>query len=322
MRSPTGAGTRTATTTVTRCVGAICAGRRAAGEAGRTANSGLRLCQACLDRLSTELRRLPELYEACGRRLDGGTQDTLRPRTSGGPLRGMPFNVQAAEVRTEILTVLGSWAGAVAEKRGVAAPRREVLPLRVFLGRHLAWLAAHDAAGDFCGEVARLARRARRVADPEVRRRLPIGGCAEPDCSGSLTAVVGPGQPRTPAVISCDQDPDHRWLGHEWLQLSDRLRGTASAGNRASRQADADTDTDAKATGGEAEESGSAAAAAAVRWVTAADVARLWQMPTGTVYRHASEAGWRRRSARGRTYYRGEDVVATLAGRGAARSAG
>ncbi|MFC9480340.1 hypothetical protein [Streptomyces griseus] len=320
MRSPTGAGTRTATaaTTVTRCVGAICAGRRAAGEAGRTANAGLRLCQACLDRLSTELRRLPELYEACGRRLDGGAQDALRPRTSGGPLRGMPFNVQAAEARTEILTVLGSWAGAVAEKRGVAAPRREVLPLRVFLGRHLAWLAAHDAAGDFCGEVARLARRARRVADPEVRRRLPIGGCAEPDCSGSLTAVVGPGQPRTPAVISCDRDPGHRWLGHEWLQLSDRLRGTASAGGGPSRRADAE----AKAAGGEAEAADSAAATAAVRWVTAADVARLWQMPTGTVYRHASEAGWRRHSARGRTYYRGEDVVATLAGRGAARSGG
>ncbi|MFI2778812.1 hypothetical protein [Streptomyces sp. ALB3] len=278
------------------CVGADCAVRRTAGRAGRPAAAGHRLCAVCLEQLSVELRRLPELYEACGRRLDGGSRDMTRPRTSGGPLRGMPFDAQAAEVRSEILGVLGSWAGAVVEERGVPAPPRAALPLRVFLCRHLGWLAAHEAAGEFAGEVSRLVRRARRVVDPEVRHRMSVGGCVEPGCPGALTAVVRAGRQRLPAVIRCDHDPAHSWPGHEWLQLSRRLAGAVSTAATAPRQA-------------------AVPEAESVRWVTAADVARLWDMPTGSVYRHASEARWRRRSLRGHTYYHGGDVVETLSRR-------
>lgn len=242
-----------------------------------------------------ELRRLPELYEACGRRLDGGSPDRTRPRTSGGSPRGMPFNVQAAEARAEILGVLGSWAGAMVEERGVPAPRRTVPSLGVFLGRHLDWLAGHEAAGEFSVEVARLVRRARRVVEPETRHELRIGACVEADCPGLLTAVLKPGQPGVPGMIRCDHEPAHRWPGHEWLQLSRRLDAASAAGT-GSRQA-------------------AVAGAEPVRWVTAADVAGLWGLSTGSVYRHASEAGWRRHSRRGQTYYHGEDVMRTLGGR-------
>ncbi|GAA0896604.1 MULTISPECIES: hypothetical protein [Streptomyces violaceusniger group] len=258
-----------------------------------------RLCPTCLEQLSTELRRLPELYEACGRQLDGGSRDRTRPKTSGGPPRSMPFNVQAAEARAAIMGVLGSWAGVVVKERDVPAPRRAVLPLRVFLGRHLDWLTAHEAAGEFSGEMARLARRARRVVDPDVRHQLPIGECVEFGCPGSLTAVVRPGQLKLPAVIRCDHDSAHRWLGHEWLQLSRRLEGAASAAGTAPRQP-------------------AAVEAKPVRWVTAADIARLWGISTGSVYRHASEANWRRHSRQGRTYYHGADVMGTLSKRGTA----
>ncbi|WP_345633018.1 hypothetical protein [Streptomyces thinghirensis] len=189
--------------------------------------------------------------------------------------------------------------------RSAACPRPAgpVLPLRVFLGRQLDWLAAHAAAGEFSGEVARLARRARRVVDPEVRHEMPIDECVEQGCPGSLTAAVSPRQAQLPAVIRCDHDSAHRRLGHEWLQLSRRLEGAASVAGAASRRS-------------------AVAEAEPVRWVTAADIARLWGMSTGSAYRHASEANWRRHSRHGRTYYHGGDVMETLSRRGTATAGG
>ncbi|MFC9932091.1 hypothetical protein [Streptomyces sp. NPDC127190] len=283
------------------CPGAECTGRRAAGESGRLLSGGRRLCQVCLQRLSRDLSRLPALHEACGRRLDGGNPDPTRPKTSGGPLPSAAFNHQAAEVRTEILGVLGSWAGAVVAERGARpAPRRAVLPLAVFLGRNLDWLAGHAAAGEFSCEIARLVRRARQVVDPEVRQQLLIGACVEQDCPGKLTAVVRPQAPRIPAVIRCSHSPAHRWHGHEWLQLSRRLRGAATAGTPRAHAP---------------EVAAEAPSAGAVRWMTAADVSGLWGIPTGSVYRHASQSKWRRRSGQGRTYYHSQDVERTLSGR-------
>jgi hypothetical protein len=49
--------------------------------------------------------------------------------------------------------------------------------------------------------------------------------------------------------------------------------------------------------------------------VTAADIARLWGISTGSAYRHASQSKWRRYQRQGRTYYHGEDVMRTLDGR-------
>ncbi|MEV4339871.1 helix-turn-helix domain-containing protein [Streptomyces sp. NPDC049590] len=260
------------------------------GRPGRPPAPGLRLCPDCAARLAGDLRRLPGLYEACGRLLDGGSQDRTRPRTTGGPLRGLPFNAHAAEVRGEILAVLGSWAGAVVGERGVPAPRRAVLPLCVFLTGHLPWLLAHDAAAEFSAEVARLVRRARRVVDPDVRRRVRLGACVERGCGGSLTAVLPPGAAGAAAVIRCDRDPAHHWQGHEWLRLGRRPDGPGP---------------------GAAE----APAARTVRWLTAADIARLWGISTGSAYRHASQSEWRRLRRGGRTYYHGDDVARTLSPR-------
>ncbi len=50
-------------------------------------------------------------------------------------------------------------------------------------------------------------------------------------------------------------------------------------------------------------------------WVSAGHIARLWRIPPGSVYRHAGEQRWRRRTRGGRTYYHGGDVRRTLEGR-------
>ncbi|POX46534.1 hypothetical protein C3488_26230 [Streptomyces sp. Ru72] len=46
----------------------------------------------------------------------------------------------------------------------------------------------------------------------------------------------------------------------------------------------------------------------AAQWLSAAEVARLRDVPPGTVYRLASEHRWRRDKRAGRTYYWAQDV--------------
>ncbi|MGW2013551.1 hypothetical protein [Streptomyces sp. NPDC001927] len=285
----------------TRCAGVGCRHREAAGQARRLAVSGTMLCLSCRDRLVRELRRLPALYEECARRLDISA-DRERDRVSGGPLPGLPLNTAAMEARSAIVSVLSSWSAAVSQERGVAAPRRVVERLAEFLLRHSGWLAAHAAAGEFSQEVARLARGATRVIDLGPSRRLAIGGCVEDGCPGRLTASVRPEQPGVPAEITCDAAADHRWFGHEWLQLSRLMSArkdlaVAADGGTAGVSTDALPEADS---------------VVRTRWFSAADVARLWNIPSGTVYRHASQQQWRRRTKQGRTYYHDADVHKTL----------
>ncbi|MFB7867733.1 hypothetical protein [Streptomyces sp. NPDC056069] len=298
----------------TVCAGTSCVRREGAGRARRPAAPASRLCLDCHERLVRDLNRLPELYEECARHLDGSGGDRAVERTSGGPLPGMPFNLRAADVRTQILAVLSAWASLVLEERDLAGPRRAVVPLVNFLTRNGTWLASHDAAGEVSAEIAQLVRRALGVIDPTTNRRIPVGECVEPGCSGALTAVVQTRRPQLPATITCGADASHHWVGHEWLQLSRRLGAGAGAATPPAGQgrpvaavpvvpAQAGPLTDPEAE---------------VRWMTAADIARLWDMPPGSVYRHASLQKWRRRSRSGRTYYHAGDVYETLHGRDAA----
>ncbi|MFI6079983.1 hypothetical protein ACIBBB_03105 [Streptomyces sp. NPDC051217] len=303
-----------AATTV--CGGAGCAAREASGLVRRRAEAGRRLCPGCERRLLAELRAVAGLYEECGRLLGGSDQP--REKTSGGPLPGMPFNMAAAEARSAFASTLWTWVGLVVEERRLSAPPRSVDALAEFLTRHADWLGTHDAAGDLSEELARVVRRARRVIDPSEARRVPIGGCVEESCAGALAARVDPRKPQVPAEIICDADPAHRWLGHEWLQLSHRIN---------SRRAKASTSTTGRSvngrSAGDARQDASpeppAESPSDTRWVSAADIARLWGIAPGSVYRHASERRWRRSTRAGRTYYHDSDVRRTLdrAGRGA-----
>ncbi|OII66194.1 MULTISPECIES: hypothetical protein [unclassified Streptomyces] len=197
--------------TVTKeCEGAGCRRQEASGRPRRIAEGGSRLCSTCGHRFAGELERLPALYDECG------------------TLSGAPGDGAVAEVRASIVDVLRSWATVVADEApagggahdGSPHTARTVAELSALLVRHSSWLAAHAAAADVTEEVARLVRRARQVVDPGPRRRVPIGACVEPDCPGGLTAAVQPDRPQLPARIVCDVDPSHRWLGHEWLQMS------------------------------------------------------------------------------------------------------
>ncbi|MET8690717.1 hypothetical protein ABZV77_41580 [Streptomyces sp. NPDC004732] len=278
---------RVSTVARTRCAGAGC-GRGGGGAAAGAAVQGLRLCPGCLRLLARDLRELPALYEELAHRLGGGGGAGARERVSGNPgLPGMPFNEAAADVRTAVLATLGSWAGLVSAQLRVPAPERAVGRLCAFLLLHGHWLAAHPAAAEAADEIARLAAAARRVGrGTPPPRRVRVGACVARGCAGTLVADFRGADTQDCTAIRCDADPAHTWPGERWTELRRALCGQGE------------------------------------RWLSAGEVARLWSVSTGTVYRLASEQHWRRRSRAGRTSYAEADVHACFARRAAGRAAG
>ncbi|MGW2552551.1 hypothetical protein [Streptomyces sp. NPDC001635] len=265
------------TTEPRECEGAACGRDGTAGRARDLAAAGSRLCPNCRLRLTHDLQRLPRLHDECGRLLTG--TDRPRDRTSGGPLPGMPFNTAAADARSAIVGLLRSWAALVIEERGVGAPRDTPPRLAALLLVHLDWLASHPAAGELSDEVSRCVRLARQVIDPAPRRRVPVGDCVVPGCRGVLLAAARSGSTAGTVEVGCDADPEHRWSGQEWLRRGGRTQERREP---------------------------------AVRWMTARDIALLWGIAPGSVYRRASEDRWRRRARGGRTYYHEQDIHASL----------
>ncbi|WP_406168245.1 hypothetical protein [Streptomyces sp. NBC_00996] len=274
------------------CGGAGCAAREPRPALGRS-----RLCHVCAQRLAADLERLPGLYRSCESMLESSRHSgvTAGGRGAGGPVPGIRLNTRAAEVRASILSVLGSWGGLVAHERRVATPSRTVTALADFLRLHVTWLAAHETAADASGELNRLVHAARRLIEPESVRRLEIGACAEPDCVGSLVARVHTGGAALSDIV-CTAAPAHRWPAAEWTRLGRRL----GAGSRPGAP-------------GRTEGTGHAGGTRrASEWLSPAEVAHLRGVPSGTVYRLASEHQWRRDKRAGRTYYWAQDVERTF----------
>jgi hypothetical protein len=273
------------------CVGIHCQLRYEAGRSRHRVLADCLICLVCREKLTSGLSSLIGLYAECGRLLDatGGGPAALRAKVSGRLAPGLPFNARAAETRTEILDVLEAWSAMVVDERRVSPPRRGVVDLAEFLRRHVDWIAAHPAAADATDEVARLVRSARQVVDPVRVRRVPIGTCVERGCDGQLHAVVSLNESSAPAQISCDVESGHSWSEHQWYELSRLLARESSGGGGSGPQAP--------------------------RWLSAADIARLWRIPSASVYRFASEQEWRRHKQAGRTFYHAGDVQDTLSQR-------
>lgn len=270
------------------CVGEDCLHRDETGERRRRTTDTGRLCPPCRKSVESDLGDLPGLYAACERILGGGSgQAETGQRRSNDRRGGMPFNTAAFELRSAISNVLCSWASLVVDERSVSPPARTVPAVADFLLRHLDWLAGHEAAGDFASETAELARRARRMTSSERVRKLPVGTCPEEGCAGTLEAAVRPGGPGGRSSVRCTVERAHRWSESEWLGLRARMA------------------------------SGQPGETHRPVWLGASEIARMWRVSPGSVYRMASEGSWRRRRRGKRTYYHVDDVTATLRGRGA-----
>ncbi|MCA2211621.1 hypothetical protein [Jidongwangia harbinensis] len=186
---------------------------------------GSRLCRGCRSALGAGLTGLPGLYEACGHALvplpGGSVIGRGRTGRTGAP---PPLNDAAVETRDRMHGVLASWAGMVVDERALTrAPARAVPSLTTFLRRHLDWLAAHPAAGDFADEIDGLVAAAERALNGDGRQPPRLGACVEPGCDATL-APFGSGPGRR---VGCGAG--HSWAAGQWLLLSRRMAGATPA---------------------------------------------------------------------------------------------
>lgn len=199
-----------------------------------TAAAQPRLCRVCRVRLRTSLAALPRLHEACANELIPARR-WMRERVTGGSPAGIALRENVAKARSDAHAVLVAWASLVVEERRVRGPQgREVAPVVAFLQRHLDWLSAHPAAGDFADEVAGLESALGDVIDPGAAAGFAVGRCDQPDCAEPVLVQFEVGDPGRPPV-SCaagHRVPPERWLRMGLGRASEqrqRLRSGRSA---------------------------------------------------------------------------------------------
>lgn len=204
-----------------RCAVTMCRRFREEGSRSRAGSTPeTRLCLPCFDGFRGRVAALPQLYQECEERLVGRRRSGFE-RIRGGLPQGVSLSEEVVDARAEMLAVVSSWAGLVADERPVPVrPRRDMSELCDFLLAHLDWLAGHPAAGEAATELARITEVAGSVTESRSATRVTLGRCAEPNCSGMVYATVGAAS--TPGRVSCDFD--HLWRPNEWLLLGRRLR--------------------------------------------------------------------------------------------------
>lgn len=186
-------------------------------------SAGSLLCPACYAQADTRLEELPQLYEDCGIVIARSPDSRLgKIRRPGAARPG--FNEAAIDARSDIVSLLASWAAMVAEERQLTKPAcRDVRLLAGFLRRHLDWLLTHVSAADFAAELADTVDRARRASSPEPGLHLELGDCVEEGC-GERLFVAGNITNDGPARIQCAAG--HAWHQSGWLLLAQRLRSS------------------------------------------------------------------------------------------------
>jgi hypothetical protein len=203
-----------------------CLQERAEGRRVYPVEQGSELCSLCRARVRDDIAELPKLYEEFESSLIRFPY-AFEERVSGGEVKGLGLNEASVNARSDIISVLATWAGMVTEERRLTRTiGRDVASLAAFLTRHLDWLLAHPTAPYFADEVATMAATARRASRPRSDLRLPLGYCVEEDCDASLYAAGTAADARSQAQVRCEAG--HMWQAHEWLMLASRISGQGS----------------------------------------------------------------------------------------------
>ncbi|WP_214103211.1 hypothetical protein [Acrocarpospora catenulata] len=173
----------------------------------RRAADGLNLCRGCLKGMHRNLSDLPWLHAEVVTSMPT-TRATGSAPVSGSRTPGLPVNLRAGELHSQMGHDLRTIAGWVAKDRGIHLPvDGRVGSVCAWLAKHVNWLAASQYAADVRGVLTELVGRAWAVIDPD-RRPMEVGPCVElvdsTPCDGMLWAsVLDVGDPR-PSKIWCD----------------------------------------------------------------------------------------------------------------------
>lgn len=182
------------------------------------------LCDPCVEKLELDLRALPGLHQE-GLHHVMATSRRRNPTKMSGSRRRDHLNVSALDARSNIVAILESWAGYVADELGTTPPTRSVPHLACFLLLHLEWLTAQPPALDFAEEIRSLHVELLRVIEPDHGDGNPLTRrCVVESCTGTIVAA-----PQKSSSISCSAG--HSWEVREWLvlrHLMDRRRKEAA----------------------------------------------------------------------------------------------
>lgn len=201
------------------CIGKRCGGVREASD--RIDSGNIRFCKNCYERVEAELKDLPRIYNSLIQvMLPSPALPFQRIRGARGA-SDIRINEDASSGRSEILGFLRSWSALVADECSVPKPAgQDCNQLISFLLRHLDWLLAHPAAGDFEEEADALATHVRQISD-YVPAQLDIGPCVWPGCETRLFAA--PSASNGKYEVKCGAG--HTWQASQWLQLYRQIKG-------------------------------------------------------------------------------------------------
>ena len=145
----------------------------------------------------------------------------LAQRVAGGGSTGLVLDERVSTARRDILAVLASWAGLVADERGlVRRPGRDAGELAAFLAVHLDWLLAHPAGASFLSELRDAAAgAAAAVGGSDGGPGVELGRCVEEGCDQMMVAARAEGSPG----LSVRCAAGHAWAPRQWLRLARRL---------------------------------------------------------------------------------------------------
>ena len=194
------------------------------------AATGSALCVPCITQAERNLRTLPGLHQECLHQISPISRRPDRTKVSGSHKRDH-LNISALETRHDILAVMESWSGFVAENLGTAVPARSVPQMSRFLLLNLEWLTAQPSAAEFADEIDGLKVELLGIIDPgpgDVRTH--IRECVVDNCPGTIsTSPQGAGSTGR-SSIRCSSG--HTWEMHEWIALRplvERRRKAVSA---------------------------------------------------------------------------------------------
>lgn len=204
----------------------------------RRAADGLRLCRGCVEGMRRHLAHLPWLYSEVV-----ASMPTQRPtgqvRVSGTRTTGLPVNLAAGELKSQIEYDLYSLSVWVATGRGLHIPSDgRVATVCEWLTPHVDWLAASQYAAETRDVLAELVGAAYRVIDPP-RRPLELGPCVEVTeegrCEGTLRATVLDEDDPRPSKIWCDTCT-LELTPEQWYRFGRTYRARRAALEREQRQ--------------------------------------------------------------------------------------
>lgn len=203
----------------------LCIGKRCSGDVQGVLiymdETSMQFCKACYEQVEAELKDIPRIYNSLVHVMLPSPQLPFRRIKGVRNASGIRINEDASSGRSEILAFLRSWSALVADECSVRKPASyDCDSLTSFLLRHLDWLLAHPAAGDFEEETYTLTMHIRQITD-SASTQFDIGPCVRPGCDSRLSAA----QSASNGKYEVHCGVGHAWQANQWLQLYRQLQG-------------------------------------------------------------------------------------------------